>query len=128
MWFHFQALSDRHIGSLTTPNMHTFSGKHETQPIRPKERTRSPTLSIGILGTLASDANEAPARSFHWQCLPLRLRGSDGAGSSTFECAASERSLAEQGGAEILTPEEAQLLLTAVGQPEGMQTHSSYQS
>ena len=105
--------------------MHTFSGKHETQPIRPKERTRSPTLSIGILGTLASDANEAPARSFHWQCLPLRPRGSDGAGSST---AASERSLAEQGGAEILTPEEAQLLLTAVGQPEDMQTHSTYQS
>ena len=48
-----------------------------------------------------------------------------GAGSST---AASERSLAEQGGAEILTPEEAQLLLTAVGQPEDMQTHSTYQS
>ena len=108
--------------------MHTFSGKHETQPIRPKERTRSPTLSIGILGTLASDANEAPARSFHWQCLPLRLRGSDGAGSSTFERAVSERSLAEQGGAEILTPEESQLLLTVVGQPEGMQTHSTYQS
>ena len=100
---------------------HPFSVQHGSQPNRPKERTRSPTLSIGILGTLASEANEAPARSF----LP---RGSHGAGSSAFECASGERSLAEQGGAETLTPEDAQLLLTVVGQPEAMQTRSSYQS
>jgi len=110
---------------------HAFSGQHEPQPVRPKERTRSPTLSIGILGANAVDANgpyEAPARSdgsVHWQCLPLRLRASDGAGSSSFEYADSEQT---QAGAEILTPEETQLLLAAVGQPEGMQTHSAYQS